>query len=281
MSQPENNAESNRVRALRSRRVRLIIVAACVVAGVVMCAWYLGFERLIPVDNDAASRLPSTSNQTGERENDSGEMIGESNVAIPSPVVTASPDANLAASPEATPAPTVNANPFAEYNELARRDGSGFEASPATSASNLNGVNRLLIPVAGVSREQLIDTFTAARSEGRTHNALDIIAARGTPVLAATDGRLLRMFKSEKGGLAIYQIGADERTVYYYAHLDRYADNLSDGQTLRRGDVIGFVGDTGNSGAGNYHLHFAVWTVSDPKRFYEGENINPYPLFTR
>lgn len=261
------------MRALRARRGRLIVVAACVVVGVVIGAWYLGFERLIPVGNDAASPLPSVSNQTGERENDSGKRVNESNVAMPSPVVTASPDA--------TPAPTLNANPFAEYNELARRSEGGFETPSATSVSNLNDGNQLLIPVAGITKEQLVDTFTAARSEGRTHNALDIIAARGTPVLAVTDGRLLRMFTSEKGGLTIYQVGTDERTVYYYAHLDRYADSLKDGQTLRRGDVIGYVGDTGNSGAGNCHLHFAVWTITDPKRFHDGDNINPYPLFNR
>lgn len=287
MSQPEYNTESSRARAaLRSRRARLIVVAACVVVGVVIGAWYWGFERLIPVGNDVASVEPSASNQTGEREDDSGKTrdeakADESNVAMPSPVLSSTPETNLASSPEPTPAQAVSANPFSEYNQLARSNEGGLQTPPASSTSNSNEGNQLLIPVAGVKREQLVDTFTAARSEGRTHNALDIIAARGTPVLAATDGRLLRMFKSEKGGLAIYQIGTDERTVYYYAHLDRYADNLTDGQTLRRGDVIGYVGDTGNSGAGNYHLHFAVWTVTDPKRFYDGDNINPYTLFTR
>lgn len=287
MSQPEYNTELSHVRALRFRRGRLTVVALCIVLGVVIGAWYLGFERLIPVDNDGASDEHSVSNQANRRENDSGDSgmtTDAGNVAMPSPVLIPTPESSPQASIEATPAPTVGANPFATYNELAQRNESGVQASPAppvSSASNSNSRNGLLIPVAGVSREQLVDTFTAARSEGRTHNALDIVAARGTPVLAATDGRLLRMFTSEKGGLTIYQIGTDERTVYYYAHLDRYADNLKDGQTLRRGDVIGYVGDTGNSGAGNYHLHFAVWTVTDPKRFYDGDNINPYPLFTR
>ena len=148
------------------------------------------------------------------------------------------------------------------------------ESTPATPGAS----TKLLIPVAGVTAEQLSDTYNDARSEGRTHNAIDIIAPRGTPVLAAADGRVVKLFYSERGGITIYQLDPDNRTVYYYAHLERYVDGLTEDHFARRGEVIGYVGDTGNSGAGNYHLHFSVSIISDPKRYWDGENINPYPL---
>lgn len=151
---------------------------------------------------------------------------------------------------------------------------------PRTTA-NFVGQVELIIPVAGVKPDQLIDTFDEARTEGRLHDAIDIMAPAGTPVLAATDGKILRLFQSERGGTTIYQLSRDEKTVYYYAHLERYADNLTEGSMVRQGDVIAYVGDTGNAGAGNYHLHFSMAAVSDPKRYWEGTNINPYPLLRR
>jgi murein DD-endopeptidase MepM/ murein hydrolase activator NlpD len=136
----------------------------------------------------------------------------------------------------------------------------------------------LIIPVAGVRPDQLMDTFTQSRSEGRTHDAIDIMAPADTPVLAATDGKILKLFQSERGGTTIYQLSADQKMIFYYAHLARYADGLTEGKEVRQGDVIAHVGDTGNAGAGNYHLHFSIAIVSDPKRYWEGTNINPYPL---
>ena len=136
----------------------------------------------------------------------------------------------------------------------------------------------LIVPVAGVKPEQLVDTFDDARAEGRVHDAIDIPAPAGTAVLAASDGKILKLFQSDRGGTTIYQLSPDEKTIYYYAHLERYADNLTEGSNVRQGDVIAYVGDTGNAGAGNYHLHFSISVVSDPKRYWEGTNINPYPL---
>jgi murein DD-endopeptidase MepM/ murein hydrolase activator NlpD len=135
-----------------------------------------------------------------------------------------------------------------------------------------------LIPVAGVRPEQLRDTFQEARSEGRVHDAIDIPAARSTPVLAVAEGRIVKFFNSERGGITIYQLSADERLVYYYAHLERYAVGLAEGHLARRGEIIAYVGDTGNAGPGNYHLHFSVAVITDPKRYWNGTNINPYPL---
>jgi len=132
-----------------------------------------------------------------------------------------------------------------------------------------------------VRPEQLQDTFTDARSEGRAHDAIDIMAPAGTPVVAASDGEILRLFQSDRGGTTIYQLSPDKKLVFYYAHLQRYADGLATGKFARQGEVIGYVGDTGNAGAGNYHLHFSIAVLADPKRYWEGTNINPYPLLRR
>ncbi len=136
----------------------------------------------------------------------------------------------------------------------------------------------LIIPVAGVKPHQLLDTFSDSRSEGRTHDAIDIMAPAETPVLAAADGQIQKLFQSERGGTTIYQLSADRKLIFYYAHLARYADGLTEGKQVRQGEVIAYVGDTGNAGVGNYHLHFSIAMVSDPKRYWEGTNINPYPL---
>lgn len=136
----------------------------------------------------------------------------------------------------------------------------------------------LMIPVKGVRREQLQDTFNDARSEGRVHNAIDIIAPLGTPVVAAADGEIVKFFDSEKGGITIYQYSLDKKLIYYYAHLQKRADNLREKDFVKRGTVIGYVGDTGNAGAGNYHLHFSVYEIQTPERYWEGNNLNPYDL---
>jgi murein DD-endopeptidase MepM/ murein hydrolase activator NlpD len=139
----------------------------------------------------------------------------------------------------------------------------------------------LIIPVAGITSDQLLDTFSAARGEGRVHDAIDIPAPRGTPVLAVADGRILKLFQSKAGGTTIYQLSPDEKFIYYYAHLDRYAEGLREGGIVSQGEIIAYVGDTGNAGSGNYHLHFSIAMTSDPKRWWEGVNINPYPLLRK
>jgi murein DD-endopeptidase MepM/ murein hydrolase activator NlpD len=152
------------------------------------------------------------------------------------------------------------------------------EPTPTPEPENFVGQVNLIIPVAGVRPDQLMDTFDDARSEGRVHDAIDIPAAAETPVLAAADGKILKLFHSERGGTTIYQLSANQELVFYYAHLSRYADGLTEGSTVKQGEIIAYVGDTGNAGAGNYHLHFSIAAVSDPKRYWEGTNINPYPL---
>jgi murein DD-endopeptidase MepM/ murein hydrolase activator NlpD len=149
--------------------------------------------------------------------------------------------------------------------------GSRPNASPAPGAS-------LVIPVQGVRAEELRDTYDDARDGGRTHHAIDIMARRGTPVLAAADGRVLKLRSNGLGGITVYQVGPDGRTLYYYAHLSGYARGLREGKEVRRGEVIAYVGDTGNAGRGNYHLHFSVGRLNDPHRWWESENVDPYPL---
>lgn len=136
----------------------------------------------------------------------------------------------------------------------------------------------LAIPVRGVLPEQLKNSYDDARSGGRAHHAIDIMAPRNTPVQAVADGRVLKLRTGGMGGITIYQIDRDGRTLYYYAHLRRYAHGMKEGREVRRGDVIGYVGDTGNAGRGNYHLHLSVGVLRDPHRWWESDNINPYPL---
>ena len=97
-------------------------------------------------------------------------------------------------------------------------------------------------------------------------------------MVAVADGEIVKLFQSDRGGTTIYQLGADQKLIFYYAHLQRYADGLAAGKFVHQGEVIGYVGDTGNAGVGNYHLHFSIAIVADPKRYWEGVNINPYPL---
>src|SRR4051812_2053490 len=125
----------------------------------------------------------------------------------------------------------------------------------------------LLLPVQGVSPAALTDTFDDSRAGGaRVHHALDILAPRGTPVLAAEAGRVVRLHNGGAGGITVYEVDTASRYGYYYAHLDRYADGLGEGQTVARGQVLGYVGTTGNAPPGTPHLHFAIYEITDPKR---------------
>ena len=145
---------------------------------------------------------------------------------------------------------------------------------PTTTGDNL------LLPVAGIHASQLTDTFNQARGSERKHEALDIMAARGTPVLAAVDGKVAKLFTSKQGGLTIYQFNPAATYAYYYAHLDRYAPGLVEGMQLRRGDLVGYVGSTGNANPDAPHLHFAIFQLGPEKRWWQGTPINPYPLLT-
>lgn len=149
------------------------------------------------------------------------------------------------------------------------------QARPGAPADPL-AARRLLIPVKGLKRADLRDNFDEKRGL-RRHHALDIMARRGTPVVAVDDGRVVRVRRHLLGGLTVYQYDPDERYAYYYAHLDRYAKGLEEGRVLRRGDLIGYVGSTGNAPASAPHLHFAVTEMDHQKRWFRGKPVNPYP----
>jgi peptidoglycan LD-endopeptidase LytH len=136
--------------------------------------------------------------------------------------------------------------------------------------------SELIIPVAGVAAGALADTWGHARSEGRSHQGIDIMAPTGTPVRAAADGRIVKFFDSVRGGVTIYQFDTSERFVYYYAHLNRRAPGLAEGDVVRQGDVIAYVGMSGNAPVP--HLHFEIQRLTPQRHWWEAHSMNPYPL---
>ena len=160
--------------------------------------------------------------------------------------------------------------------------GSAFAATPAgTSAAVPTALPSeppaLLLPVQGIPASALRDTFGDNRDGGqRGHEAIDILAPTGTPVLAVDDGRIVKLFLSQPGGITVYQFDPTGRFAYYYAHLDRYADGLAEGQAVRRGSVIGYVGATGNARVDAPHLHFAIFRLGPEKQWWKGEPVNPF-----
>lgn len=135
----------------------------------------------------------------------------------------------------------------------------------------------LLLPVQGITTAQLQDTFTDARSGGRVHDAIDIMAPAGTPVLAVADGTVEKLFDSKLGGTTLYQFNPQRTIAYYYAHLQGYAPGIVEKQSLKRGQVIGYVGTTGNANPDGPHLHFAIFELGPEQQWWKGTAINPYP----
>lgn len=151
--------------------------------------------------------------------------------------------------------------------------------SPVAIAESVEvGPAGLIIPVAGVKSGQLYDTYTHARSGGRTHDAIDIIAPEGTPVYATADGIIEKLFNSVRGGITAYERSADGNWIYYYAHLASYAPGLAEGQRVKRGQFIGRVGHTGDASAAGPHLHFAINKMAAGEKWWHGTPVNPYPL---
>ena len=138
---------------------------------------------------------------------------------------------------------------------------------------------RLAFPVRGIEPASIANSFTDARGATRVHNAMDILAPRGTAVVAVDSGTVRRLGKSGAGGITVYQVDEAGRYAFYYAHLDRLAAGLAIGQAVRRGEVIGYVGTTGNAPAGTPHLHFAIYEIVDGKSRWGERAINPYPLW--
>ena len=150
--------------------------------------------------------------------------------------------------------------------------------APVETAFDDLTAKHLLIPVPGVEAKTLHSQFYDPRG-GHGHEAIDIVAPRGTPVVATDDGTIVKLFLSKPGGITIYQFDPTETYAYYYAHLDRYADGLAEGDIVRRGQVIGYVGSTGN--AVDPHLHFAIFRLGPEKQWWKGEALDPYPALTQ
>lgn len=164
--------------------------------------------------------------------------------------------------------------PLTGPDQAAPQDALAIEPlDPAERAS-------LIIPVAGVNADQLSDTFNDDRGGGlRLHEALDIMAPRGAPVIAAAPGTVESLFQSDAGGNTIYVRSEDRRTIHYYAHLDAYAPGLQEGQQVRRGQRLGTIGSSGNASAEGPHLHFAILRTTPDAQWWEPATaINPYPL---
>ena len=178
--------------------------------------------------------------------------------------------APVAAAPEAVTRPVVLAGAPTKV---------GRNAVSEEAAVSYLMARGMEIPVAGRTVKNLEDTFDDGRDGGRTHRALDILAPRGTPVLAADSGRILRISENRLGGNTVYATDPQERIVYYYAHLDAYQPGLVQGMAIARGDTLGFVGTTGNAPKDTPHLHFQVMRMPADGKYWDGEAINPYPLF--
>jgi peptidoglycan LD-endopeptidase LytH len=140
------------------------------------------------------------------------------------------------------------------------------------------GREPLVMPVEGARSSDLRDSFEEKRGASRRHEAIDIPAPRGTSVVAAVDGSIEKLFTSKQGGLTVYEFDRERTSCYYYAHLDRYAEGLKEGQLVHRGERIGYVGSTGDASAQAPHLHFQIFRLGPEKRWWVGTPINPYPF---
>ncbi len=173
----------------------------------------------------------------------------------------------LGAAPAPTPKPVVAAAPAPVPSEPS--------AAGASSAEYL--IDRhLLLPVAGANMAKVADSFNEGRDTDRTHHAIDILAPRGTPILSADDGKVLRMSSNSLGGITMYTVDPENRLVYYYAHMDHYNDAMSPGRAIVKGDTLGFVGTTGNAPKDTPHLHFQVMAWPANGKYWNGEPIDPY-----
>jgi len=153
---------------------------------------------------------------------------------------------------------------------------------PSLEAEPLSDLRarHLQMPVEGVNKADLVRSFADRRGQGRQHEAIDILAPRHTAIHAVEDGSIAKLFYSKAGGITIYQFDPSQSYAYYYAHLERYADGLKDGDRVKRGDVIGYVGTSGNAPPDTPHLHFAVFKLTDQKRWWQGTALDPFDVLS-
>jgi murein DD-endopeptidase MepM/ murein hydrolase activator NlpD len=173
------------------------------------------------------------------------------------------------------PMPEMPASPRTALAPPPDIEGQADRLAPETVAPP--NAPHLLMPIAGVDPNRLEDTFGQAR-DGRKHDALDIMAPKGTPVLAVDEGNVVKLFTSKQGGLTVYQFNDAQTLCYYYAHLDHYATGLKEGTLMRKGEVLGYVGSTGDASPSAPHLHFSVFRLGPDKKWWQGTAIDPLPL---
>ncbi len=178
--------------------------------------------------------------------------------------------------PPTTPAPAQQETAETTVRLEPPRAAAGERIFKSTATTQQRLRARLMIPVAGVTRDELRDTWGHARSEGRTHQGIDIMAPEGAAVVAVADGRIAKFHDSVRGGVGIYQFDHSGRFVFFYGHLSARAAGLLEGDEVRQGQTIGYVGMTGNAPVP--HLHFEVQRMGDQQRWYRAEAFNPYPL---
>jgi peptidoglycan LD-endopeptidase LytH len=166
------------------------------------------------------------------------------------------------------------------YDLLAAAPQTAARVDAADSGLSRRARPSVGVPVQGIRAGELIDSWNQSRAEGRLHRAIDIPAPAGTPVLAAMDGRIEKLFASDRGGLTIYQRSDDGRLILYCAHLQGYRRGLAEGQAVQRGQVIATVGASGNADPAVPHLHFQMLETERGADWQSGAPINPYPLLT-
>jgi murein DD-endopeptidase MepM/ murein hydrolase activator NlpD len=237
----------------RWRKVLLLGAVLAVAAGVVIGTWF----RPAATTQAAPAANPPPAGAVAV-----APLPADASATAPAPALQTPPGAAAA-----EPAPNTDATPAAL-------------AVPA-DASDLSRLRArdLEIPVRGFRASELSDNYTQGRAGGALHEALDIMAPRGTPVLAVEDGRIAKLFLSKPGGITLYQFDPSGEFAYYYAHLDGYADGIAEGGMLRKGQVIGYVGSSGNASADAPHLHFAIYKLGAEKQWWRGTPLNPYNVW--
>lgn len=189
-------------------------------------------------------------------------------------------DATRPAEAAPSPSPSETAPGVAELATDSPEAGALDTRTPSAPSSQDAG--QLMVPVKNIRPSDLTDTFSDSRAGGvRLHEAIDIMAPKGTSVVAAAPGTVEKLFRSDAGGLTIYVRSPDGETIHYYAHLDEYAEGLKEGQRVRRGQRLGTVGSSGNASDEAPHLHFAILQTTADAEWWEPANaVNPYPLLT-
>jgi murein DD-endopeptidase MepM/ murein hydrolase activator NlpD len=241
---------------------KLIALLALVLAGAL--AWFASApvqRTTIPVRRDVAVAMGAPPRAASTPPSVAAPELAGEPLDVPPPDVVSEP-----AVPAAVIAPiaTETAPPPMAANDM-------------PSMRDADAPRAMIVPVAGIARSAMRDMFDETRGN-RRHEAIDILAPTGTPVIATDDGVVKKLFTSKPGGLTVYQFDPDQRFCYYYAHLDRYAPGLHEGQLLRRGEVLGYVGTTGNAPKDTPHLHFALIRLDKERRWWKGTYVNPYPL---